>query len=362
MIVLGAALFGMVLSGSVAFAQALQVKSSSKGEKVPWRGSALTYITTVSALSFAQNGQNSYDPYYGMSLMFMPRWWFTDNLYARLLFTLDIELTEANNQNGSRRLTMSDTFFDWVWTDKRLTIPVAKIRVTPSLRFLLPTSSWLYNRNLILGIGPGLALSRGFKLRKGKWFSGLSVSASTRVIKEFHRYNTASINGDKCTFSPTAGADFGGCSQTGGLNRSWRFLNAVSLGVQIHPKWSFGMTAFFINDVTYGMKGTESLPNNPNISVPEAGAFFRPFSIWSMMSVTYTAASWAYIGLGVQSFHSIRKPNTDFRQPLFNNATSFYLSFTVPIAQAIKAAFGSNDSTKKKVSKSDNKDQTRPQS
>jgi len=60
--------------------------------KVPYRGTAVTYTNTISAISLKKDSDLGYNPYHSMGLSFAPMWWFNDIVSSAVCFGLENEV------------------------------------------------------------------------------------------------------------------------------------------------------------------------------------------------------------------------------------------------------------------------------
>lgn len=330
-----AAALAIVLGlGSAAQAQVLNPALTAKRKKKRvYRASMLTYQNSFALRDLAPTDPD-YNPYYAMSMYFQPQIWLQDNMFVRATLIAQLELTSSDQTDTRREPILSDMRLDYWWLGA-YRIPKVNIVLTPSFRLYLPTSKVSQARTVLFGLAPAMNISRAFKLRDGKWFSSLALMYTFRPIKYFNEMAQTQIAGPICSPSGQGSeADVVPvqCTTSGQRNINWRFINALILRINVHPRLFFTGYVGFYNDVLYGAGPYQT----QHYGVGDTRINTRA-AIYSSVGVTVPAFSWLFLGAGVQSFHPQIGNTGKYQVPLFNRYIRAYFSATFPIDQVVSA-------------------------
>jgi hypothetical protein len=298
------------------------------GEKVAWRNSLVTYENIFSAYSIDRGAQLSYNPYYAQSISFLPRYYPRDDLYLRARLDLEIELTTSDDTDYAREWIVSDLYLDVDYKPAWMTIPVVDVMVNPSLRLMFPTSIVSRGRSMMLGLAPGVALRRSFKLLDGKFLKSVGLLYGFRATKYFHEYTTAQVSSRVCIQTRP---DDPSCTQADGLrNRSWRFVNTVGVQLALMDKLLLSGTVLFINDLLYELPEGEHTFNDMTVHVDGTDMNHRA-STWAIFDLSYDLLDWLWLSAGVSTYYPQLAPDSTYRTPMFNRYTTFYFDVTLPV-------------------------------
>jgi hypothetical protein len=309
-------------------------KEAEPEKKVPWRGSAIIYSNSLSALSLDQGAELSYNPYYAQSFSFRPRYYPLDELSLAARMDLEIELTTSDSTDHAREWIISDLSLDASYAPTWMVIPVAKIAINPSIRLTFPTSIVSRGRSMVMDLSGGVAFRRAFDLLKGRFLKNIGLSYGFRVSKAFHEYATGQLTGDVCSGLPrdANSPNDPACLSTGIRNRSWRFINSFGFKLAVMEKLSFSASMMLINDLLYTL--SERYEDRDGAGSPiyvDGSHMNHRAAIWSIFDVTYEALDWLELSLGVSTFHPQLTPDSNIRAPFINRYTAFYLDVAVPV-------------------------------
>jgi hypothetical protein len=310
------------------------LKATGEAEaKVPWRNSTITYEHVVSALSFNQGAEMTYNPYYAQSFSFRPRYYLRDDLSFRARLDLEIELTTSDDTDHAREWIVSDLLLDAVYAPAWMKIPVVDVSVSPSLRLGFPTSIVSRGRSLMLTMSPGVALRRSFDLLKGRFLKDIGLTYAFRATKYFHEYATAQLNTSGiCSLT---NPDNPACQHSGYRNQSWRFGNTFEVRLQVMEKLSLTMDLMLFDDILYGLDGgSYPVEYAPEVAVGESEINHRA-SVWGIIDVSYDLFAWLWLSVGVSTYHPQLTPDSNIRAPFLNRYTAFYLDVTLPVDQFV---------------------------
>lgn len=302
--------------------------SSVTAEKVAWRNSTFAYENSVSALSFNRGADLTYNPYYAQSLSFRPRYYLRDDLSLRARLDLEIELTLSDDSDHAREWILSDLLLDVNYAPSWMTIPVLKVQVNPYLRFAFPTSKVSQGHSMMLSMGPGFALRREFPLLKGRFLKSIGLTYAFRGTKYLNEFTTGQIATGICLGS---NPDNPACTQSGTRNVSWRLNNVFEARLQIMDKLSFTADVLLFNDLLYKLDSEDvSAAVGSNSMVGDSRINHRA-ATWVIFDVSYDLLEWLWLSLGTSTFYSQLTPDSNYRTPLFNRYTTFYLDVTLPV-------------------------------
>jgi hypothetical protein len=304
-------------------------------KKYPFRGSTFLWAQSLNALALDRGAELTYNPSYSWLFRFQPRYYATKQLNFRARFGLGVEWTNSDDTTYYHQPLWEDTLLDAVYTNA-VKIPVADIGVTPSLRFALPTSKASQARSLYLGLGPGLALRRDFKLPKGMT---LDLAYSIGYIKNFNHYATLQYDAPTLvTCNGAAGDDCGRFLHAGGRNVSQALTNMFMLDWGITKRWKFGVLFATISSWLYKLDGgSATLAGGTQLDVPADPNFNvnRRASMIYSLDVTFEAHPAVSISLGTYTFNPQLTEDSRFRAPFFNRYTEFNLSTTISLDRVV---------------------------
>ena len=115
--------------------------------------------TSVTALSFSESTDLTYDPYVGMRWRVAPAWTPSEHLSLSLSFAWRTELTESNVTTRRREVLVDDLSLR-VAAPGFWTIPAVDVGLSAELGLRFPTSKASQRASLVMGVSPGLSLSR----------------------------------------------------------------------------------------------------------------------------------------------------------------------------------------------------------
>lgn len=293
--------------------------------KPPFRGSAFTYRNVATAISFSRDAEPTYNPYYAMAFTFSPRWWVGDIFNTSLALTLMRELTNSDWTTEAGETTLSDLQLR-IGADRFATIPILGIDIGASLGLLAPTSKASQARTMIMGIKPGLSLSRTFDL-----LSGVGLSYSFAATKTFHDSTTAQR--EEPNVAGCIGTT-GGCESymnTGVRNASWGLANSFGMNVQF-VEWlgvSASMTLLhsFLYEQGVGdgvVDDGTGLTNQSSDDVGGSGQDIRYVMAYNV-EISVSPVPALGVAIGAQTVNPQQSPDSTYETPFFNRYTAVYL-------------------------------------
>ena len=321
LLLVAALLVGMPWGAAAASEGEETVTSGQAESKAPWRGSAFVYRNTLRAYSLDAASELSHNPYYAMSFSFQPSWWFGDHLYVRASLDVIRELTNSDETTDYGEAWVSDLAFI-VGYSKFYKIPVVGIDISADLVIKTPTSKPAMARTLIMGIGPGLRITRSFDLLKG-----LSIGYSFRANPNLHRKTTSE------TENPWIGgciSSSGGCDQyfnTGYRNAKFRLHQGFDVSLGILDWLSVSLSYGVLIDWLYDIDKSDDQYEILQISEPQNRRYYSVFEA----QVTFTPMPAFQVGLGLSTFNPQLKPDSDYYNPLFNRYSMIFVDMRLSI-------------------------------
>jgi hypothetical protein len=303
----------------------ISVASSSESE-VPYRGSAFVFRNTISGYSLDPGAQLSYNPYYAMTFSFQPSWWFDDHINLRANLDVVREITNSDVTTDRAEALLGDLALI-VGYSKFYTIPMVEIDLSADLVIRAPSSKVSQAHTMILGVGPGIQISKTFDLLKG-----LNLGYSLRANPFFHRYSTAE---NESPSIPCA-ASSRGCDpyiNTGLRNPFFRLQQSFNLSVGILDWLSVSVSYGILIDWLYSINKDNDQYETVLLNEPQDRRFFSVFEA----QVTFTPMPAFQVGLGLSTFNSQLRPDSQIYNPLFNRYSMIFvdmrLSFDGLISQ-----------------------------
>ncbi len=334
-------------ASSLALAQAVPTIGAVSAEgkdKVPWRGSSISYGHSATAMTFAPGAQFetntalpddpriSYDPTTGEArqaqfynptwshrIGLMPEWHFSDAFHVRSRFFLSQEFTLSDSTSYRHQVELSDLWLDAVWSGYKE--KVTGIKVAADLRVMLPTSLASQMQTRLFTVGPGVSFSRSFPV-----LAGLSLIYSTRFTYRFNRLATFQNAGPSFEACGIRGNDDCAALSSQGVRAvQFDFLHGPTAVFLPHPKVIIAATFL----MQHGW--LPPLAQSPvELSLAPAGAELRHF--WAgMFSVTYQAFDAVGFTLGAFTFANQIGADGQRVFPLFNRNTVVSLDVTLDV-------------------------------
>ncbi|TNF29906.1 MAG: hypothetical protein EP329_14645 [Deltaproteobacteria bacterium] len=303
-----------------------RLEGAMDGEKSPFRGSAINYRNSATAISFDESAELTYNPTWAMSLSLAPRYYFSDMFYAMASIDFTRELTNDDMSTykgetwiGDLRLRAGATRF--------LTIPVLDINISGTLDFVFPTSKWSASRTMLFAIQPGLRLSHHFDL-----LAGLDIGYGINLRKNFNRYTTGET--DSPYIAACAGS-VSGCDSfynDGLRNVSWRISDSFDVTLSFADWVSVSASFGFIHSFLYDGVTDDTVNYTPVEPTDVRTALFYD------VGATFIPLSYLWVTVGASTFNPQQAPDSSNYAPFFNRFTSLYLDLRLDVADLIATA------------------------
>ncbi len=295
--------------------------SSSEGKsRAPWRGSAFSYRNSFSAYSLDPSADLTYDPYYVMTFSFRPSWWFSDHIYVRGNLDLMREITHSDITTYSGETLVGDLTLTAGYS-RIYTIPIVGVDISADFVLTMPTSKSSQAHTMILGLGPGLRLSRRFDL-----LGGLSIGYSLRASPRLHRMTTAER---ESALIPGCIGSSGGCDSflnTGLRNSQFRLQQIFNVSLGILPWLDASVSYGLIIDWLYGID-----EDDPQVSLVTVEPQDRRFASLFEVQVSFSPLDALQVGLGYSTVNPQLAPDSTYYNPLFNRYSTIFVELQLSI-------------------------------
>jgi hypothetical protein len=304
-------------------------------DALPFRGTSLIYENIFNAYQLNRGNDQTYNPYYAMSLSARARWYFTDPLSLRFRFDLEAELTDADDTTNYQETRVSDLYVDLVY-NPIYTIPAIDVDIGLGIRAVFPTSLQSQAETRYLSLGADLRLTRTFDV-----LDGLVIGYIFRYTKDLNRYTTMEreTNPFVCT---TAQPDCLANHQLGDPARSHSFVNdiliALSFAERVRPM-SISLNLTFLNSLTYEVpEATVETMGGQEVVVDHiADPQNHQASIWFVLDYTIELTPYLALSVGASTLWPQLAPDSTYRTPLFNRYTNVYLDLALDIERLVAA-------------------------
>ncbi len=303
-------------------------------DSLPFRNSRLVYENVFNAYQLNRGSDLSYNPYYAMSLSIQPRWYFLDNVSARLRLDIETELTNADSTSDYHETRLSDLNLDIVY-DPIVMIPGAEISVGAGFRFSLPTSLTSQAASRYLGLGPDLRLARVFPV-----LDGLVLAYNFRYLKYLNRYTTLQreTNSYGCSGSYPTYCEHG---QNGTRAAVHGFFNTIVLSLdflrEIWRPMNFTIAVVFMNylayeasDATVTLMGGQQVPVD-HIEDPVT----HRASNWYVFDLGIEITDYLGLSIGASTYTPQLRPDSTYEQPFFNRYTTLYVDLSLDLERLV---------------------------
>lgn len=316
-------------AGGPASVTAVEPAAPAEGEKVPWRGSTLIYEQLASALSLDEQADPTYNPYYVQSLSIRPEWHFGDQLFTRLRFDLEQELTNSDETDFKNQIVYSDLIFDvgaTGWTD-----PWAGIKAAGTIRMVAPISKASHAQTMRFAFGPGASLSRKFPV-----LEGITIRYGGRFNFRFHDFTTTQYDAPVIACGSPDSEACGRVVHTGKRNVSWDVTQGPGLAFSPLEKLTLDLDFQFRRAALYPL--TDAAVETSVGSVPllpgELDAATR-YSTWATVDLSYDVLDELSISIGASTLSGQPSTDGERRSPFFNRDTTLYLDLGLNVEALI---------------------------
>lgn len=325
-------LFLTATVSSLALAQAVPTigAANDEGSKAPYRGTSVSYGATTTVYNYSPETVAITH-----RLGLMPEWHFNDQVWVRSRFYLSQEFTDSDSTTYKHEVELSDLWLDVVWGGWREKI--TGIKIAADLRTTYPTSKFSQSVSRIMTVGPGVNVSKTFKV-----LAGLTFVYSSRFTYRFNRFTTRQNLGGQIvdmgtcsSASQLAGGLVDACTNTntGGTNVQFDLIHGPTVSFSPHERLNFSASLFMQRGWVPPSKGIDL----NGYEVAATGWQTRDFIGFSF-GATYQP--WDVVGFTLGAFTFANQLDSEGKTifPLFNRNTVASLDATFDL-EAIVSGF-----------------------
>lgn len=309
-------LIALALPAPAAAQQLLQgAGDAQEGPRSPFRGSMLFYSNAVNVNSLQKDSQLTYNPMYAMQLTLLPRYWVTNKLFARGIFTIIHEFTEEDSNTYQNETQITDTTLGVgapLWK-----LPVVGINTSATFDVRLPTSKWSRQQDLYFALLANLNANRSFKV-----LEGLSLSYTFGAVRFFHGHTTGrTLEARNGPTQGPAGPFFSGTPNdfinNGVRNPRIRIMHTGALSLSITSWMSVSASVTAMHDFLY-----PTIDVNPGVQpLPDIDA---RDSIFYSSEIAFQPFDAVGLAIVANTFNPQLHPDPDktYYTPFFNRFTN----------------------------------------
>lgn len=294
---------------------------AEKKEKLPYRGSRITYRNVASQAAFDRNVNLSDDPYYAMSWTFAPRWWFGDIVNVRGSFSLVREITNSNITTRRGETWPSDVRLG-VGFHRFAVIPEAEIAFSGSFDVGIGASPISNARTMRAALLPSLRVSRGFDVLSGIGLGYTLGFAYYLNESQNPLYEESRLPG--CVIPGECGA----FDHTGVMNNEWRMTHSADLSVGFLEWLSLTAAFSYVQDHPFEVESDPRVTFEP---IPPQAGNTRHFLALDF-SLGFQPMKSLGITLGVSNEFPQLGPDSEKLAVFDAQYTSFYADITLDLA------------------------------
>ena len=333
------------------------VDEALEEERLPWRNSLFLYDNEISTTTLDGGSSTlTYNPYWSMAFSFRPRWYFTEDISARLRQDLSIELTDTDTLVKNRRPVLADTILEVVHGNL---YELEGIVLSGGPRITLPTSiaSRAYEKYFTLSLGA--ALSRPFEdvlegaelgvsVRYGYTFAGSNVRTTDDPIPQARAVSTPLAPGD----APE--------SQASGVTSIdhelvWALSGSISPIENVQVATSF--TWWYTNGRAASPGCVEVLTDADGcLDVPDDSDTHLRLSTWFTLGASYQWLDWLNTELTYSHLTSEFAPNGARRNPFWSVDSTLALTATFTLDELYQDFSGTGTSPAEVVEEQETRD------
>jgi hypothetical protein len=253
-----------------------------------------------------------------------PEYHFSDLIFAHGYVTFFQEFTQSDTTTYQHEIEVSDTRLELDTTG--YTESHTGLNLSGGIRFTVPTSKLSQFKTTILGIGPGLSLSRKFDL-----LSGLTLSYGARWTGRFARSQT--MQAGVARYQSCRSTD---CLDTGSRNSPWDITHGPSIEFKPHERLSLSFYALFVHAKLYDLAPAQVEFNGAQgLNQPDFG--WRNAAL-SVLALDYQLFKPVTLELGSFTLTpELIGKDGQYVFPLFNRYTTLYLEASFDIEAMVSS-------------------------
>lgn len=319
--------FLTVIASSLAAAQAVPtigLGGAEEGEKSHYRGTSVSYGTSLTAYNYT-NEVVAWTHRIGL----MPEWHFNNDFHVRSRFFISQELTVSDTTNTRHEIELSDLWLDGVWGGWRE--KNTGIKIAADVRVTLPTSKTSWAASRLFTLGPGVNVSKSFKV-----LGGLAFIYSARATYRFNRFTTRQNAGGLITNCAGLGVPEA-CinTATGSRNIQFDIIHGPTISFSPHERLNISGTFLLQHGYLSPLSAVDpKYADAQGLQLEQGSPDWRNFAAFSL-GVTYTPWDPVSFTLGAFTFANQLDTTGQYIFPLFNRNTVVSLDATFDIEATV---------------------------
>jgi hypothetical protein len=302
------------------FASQAQAQEASVEQKPSllsrFAGSSVGLGYYFDAIALDKGAEMSYNPTVAQSINFDPRFKIAKGLSVAAHVDLSTELTNSDDTSYKNQTLLSDTTLRVGYTHA---LP-AEVTGSASLTLIFPTSKESQARERIIGLAPGVAFSREFKIG-----DKVSVSPNVSGRVTWHGATARSLTYDAPTIT-TCDPSAESCNAftySGARSTQASFREAIGVDFSFPFNLSAAVSVQWMQNLLYGLD--EAIDPVTGEVIPPSEANVD----WRYVMAYQIGAEWKPIprlavGLGVTTANPQQAPDSSYYAPFFNRYTQIF--------------------------------------
>lgn len=306
-------------------------------KKVPWRGSILLFDQSVTTQTVGlgkdfQSADNTYEWWFAFKPRYVLYETKSSSFSLNLWTNLYLELTNSDSTTTSQEPVLGSTTFSAPYSHTLIDSRGYKTSFNIGPRLTFPTDKAARNSGMYLGIGASAGLSQTFPLagKGAKAFNSLSLSAAGAYSHSLNRATTPTNPNLERTRQDAVGRTFLSDQLGPGMNVQHRLNASFSLGLQVTPKLSLGVSYVILNSWVYRPKDEPDCVPLTGCTEPLRINDPQNFRVtpWALASVDYDATDELSVSLGYYNQTNQIGPDGQRRSPFWSPDAHIFFTLT----------------------------------
>ncbi len=323
-------------------------RKEEEDEKLPWRGTTLTFDQSFTTQSVAIGDDTQSDnPSYEMLLSFRPRYYFYDDgthsIYASLRLEASRELTNSDYTTRDQETQLGNTTLDAMYGVKLYAEDGFLTSVGVGPRIVFPTNKYTYRGGNRLRIGGGVKAAQGVPLagEDATWFPSASFQTSLYYLKHVNA-STTSTNDDFALERQDAGGRTIVSNQFSGRAKvNHELTPLIGAALDVTSKLHLSANYVWILQWAYGFEDTNvdittGALTPARVEDPQT----HRVTPWFLAGIDYDVIPEIGIGAGYYNATDQIGPDGTRRNPLWSPEARFFFDITANLDEIYTTASG----------------------
>ena len=301
--------------------------TEDESSRLPWRGTSLAFVQSLSVNTFLRGAQQSYNPTYAWAFILEPRWYFNKTTYANIDQRMFFELTDSDSTLYARRAMLSDTILGVDTQLHEQKLPrLGELSFTGGLHVIAPTSIASRAATMVVGGRARASAVMNFK----HVLHGASLAVQGRYAHRFLRHNTTEAETPFPCLS--GGLTAQNCEFTGGLSNVRDSLGMIAIGsLELTENIALQALVWLSWARASNLAPfSTTLDTGYVVDLPDNSATHWRNDRYIVLGVSWTATQWLALELSVVDYFPEKAPDGSNRG-LFN-PQDVTVGFTTSIA------------------------------